>query len=137
MSYFEEARARARRRKSRWNLLLIPASLLPLVSIWATLALLGEQAHTHYYPGESLRNGGGPWVVVAVVTPLFAALPIGMLVGNFLVHQLPHVRGILDREAFSDSTLSYAGSQATLRKVAFFATVGALVATTFGVLLPW
>jgi hypothetical protein len=137
MSYLEEARARAKRRKSRWNLLLIPAGFLPVVFVWATAVLLAEQAHMHFYPGESFRSGGGPWVVVAAVAPLFAAIPIGLLVGNFFVRQVAPARAALDHEASSDPTLSYGGSQAALRKAAALAAVASLVATTLGVLLPW
>jgi hypothetical protein len=137
MGYFEEARARARRRKSPLNLLLIPASCLPIVLVWAAVVLLAEQAHAHFYPEESLRNGSGPWIVVAVVAPLFAALPLGMLIGNFLVHQLAHVRAVLDREASPDPALSYGESQAALRKVVSVIAIASLAATTFGALLPW
>lgn len=137
MSYLEEARARAKRRKSRWNLLLIPAGFPPVVMVWAAAVLLAEQGHMHFYPGESLRSGGGPWVVVAAVAPLFAAIPIGMLVGNFLVRQIAPARAALDREASSDPALSYGGSQAALRRAASLATGASLLATTLGVLLPW
>lgn len=137
MSYLEEAQARARRRKSRWNLLLVPAGILPVVVIWATAALLAEQVHMHFYPGEYLRNGDGPWVVVAAVAPLFAAIPIGMIAGNFSVHQVAQARRVLDREASSDPTLGYRASQGALRKAAFFATIASLIATALGVLLPW
>ena len=137
MSYIEEARARANRRKSRWNLLLIPAGFLPVVLVWAITTLLAEQAHMHFYPGESLRNGDGPWVVVAAVAPLFAAIPIGMLMANFVVRQVAQARTVLDHEASSDLTLSYGESQAALRRAAWLALVASLVATTLGVLLPW
>lgn len=137
MSTLEEARARARRRKSRWNLLLVPAGLVPMGVIWAAAALLAEQAHMHFYPDESLRDGEGPWVVVAAVAPLFAAIPIGLLVGNFLVHHVARARAALDREAAADPTLGYRASQAALCKAAFLASGAALASTTLGVLLPW
>ena len=34
MSYLDEARSRAKRRKSPWNILLIPAVVLPLLTLW-------------------------------------------------------------------------------------------------------
>ena len=137
MSYLEEAQARARRRKSRWNLLLVPAGLLPVIVVWVAATLLAERLHMHLHPGESLRNGDGPWVVVAAVAPLFAAIPMGMLAGNFLVHQVAKARRVLDLEASSDPTLSYPASQRALRKAAFFAAIASSVATTLAVLLPW
>jgi hypothetical protein len=137
MSCIEEAQARARRRKSRWNLLLIPAAALPMVVFWATVVLLAEQVHLSYFPGQSLRAGSGPWVVVAAVAPLFAAIPIGMLVGNFMVRHVRPAGIALDHEASSDPRLSYAGSKAALLKVALSAAVASLAATTLGVLSPW
>ena len=137
MSFIDEARARARRRKSRWNLLLVPAGLVPVVVLWAAAALLAEQAHMHFYPDESLGDGEGPWVVVAAVAPLFAAIPIGLLLGNFLVRQVAQARSALHREAAADPTLGYRASQAALRKAALVASAAALAATTLGVLLPW
>ena len=137
MSYLEEARARANRRKSRWNLLLIPAGLFPIGSVWAVATLLAEQAHLHFYPEESLRTGEGPWVVVAAVSPLFAAIPVGMLAANFVVRRIAQARAVLDREASRDPALSYHESQAGLRKAAWMSALASLSLTTLGVLLPW
>ena len=84
MGFIEEARNRAKRRKRAWNLLLIPAVLFPLVAIWGSLLFGFESIHSACYPGQSLRNGSGAAVVVTTVFPLFAAIPLGMFIGNGL-----------------------------------------------------
>ena len=40
MSILDEARSRARRRESRWNLLLVPAGLVPVIVVLASAAAL-------------------------------------------------------------------------------------------------
>ena len=137
MSYIEEARTRARRRKSRWNLLLIPAVLVPTAVLWASGMLVAEQVHMRYFPEESLANGEGPWIVIAAIAPLFAAIPVGMLVGNFTVHRIEAARAALDREASSDPTLGYRASRAALVRLALYTSTASLVATTVAALLPW
>ena len=137
MSYGEEARARAGRRKSRWNLLLIPAALVPTAILWVTAMLVAEHLHMRYFPEESLGSGEGPWVVIAAIAPLFAAIPIGMLVGNFAVHHIAAARAALDREASTDPTLGYRASRAALARMALYATLASLAATTVAALLPW
>jgi uncharacterized membrane protein len=45
MNYFEKARRRSRRRKSPWNLLLIPAVLIPLAALYLASLLAVEALH--------------------------------------------------------------------------------------------
>ena len=138
MIRFTEAQiARARRRKSRWNLLLIPAVLFPIIAVWVATVLLAQQGHMHLYPGQTLRNGKGLWVIVAVMAPALAAVPLGMLVGNFLVWLVGPARRALDREAAPDPTLTYEATQSALLKFALLAVAIALVATALGTLSSW
>jgi hypothetical protein len=137
MSDLDEARARAKRRKSRWNLALVPAVLLPTAAVWALAALAAERVHLHFFPDESLREGEGPWVVLAAVAPLFAAIAIGMLVGNTIVRRVGRACRALDREAAADPALSYRASQDALARLAVYATIASLVATLLGALMPW
>lgn len=129
--------ARAKRRKSRWNLLLIPAVLLPIAAIWVGTALLAQQAHMALYPAQTLRNARGVWVIITVMAPVLAAGPLGMLVGNFLVWKVGPARTALDREAEPHPITTYGSSQSALRKLFLFAVPIALVATVLGVLFPW
>jgi hypothetical protein len=137
MRFTEAQLARARRRKSPWNLLLVPAVLGPLVIFWVAAVLLAQQAHLNLYPGQTLRNAKGLWVIVAVMAPVLAAVPLGMLVGNFLVWQIRPARRALDQEAASDPAVTYGASQSALRKVLFPAMAVAAAATALGILLSW
>ena len=129
--------ARARRRNSRWNLLLIPAVLLPIIAFWVAAVLLTQQAHMLVYPSQTLRNAKGLWVIVAVMAPLLAAVPLGMLVGNFLVWQVGPAREALDREAEPEPATTFAESQSALLRIALLGLAIAVVATAIGTLSPW
>ncbi len=138
MIRFTEAQmARARRRKSRWNLLLIPAVLLPIIVFWIAGALSAQQAHMLLYPSQTLRNAKGLWVIVAVMAPVLAAVPLGMLVGNFLVWQVAPARRALNHEAESDPITSYSASQSALVRLALVGVAIAVVATAIGTISPW
>ena len=129
--------ARARRRKSRWNLLLIPAVLLPIIALWVAAVLLAQQAHMLLYPSQTLRNAKGLWVIVAVMAPVLAAVPLGMLVGNFLVWQVGQARRALNGEAEPDPATTYAESQSVLLRLALLGLAIAVVATAIGTLTSW
>jgi hypothetical protein len=137
VSYFEEARARARRRKSRWNLLLIPAAAVPVALLWACALLAAEQVHLRFFREESLRTGEGPWIVIAAVAPLLGAIPIGMLLGNLMIHRIEGARMALDREAAPEPRLSERASNAALARAALYATVASLAAVLLRALMPW
>jgi hypothetical protein len=98
---------------------------------------LAQAAHALLYPGQTLRNGGGLWVIVTTVAPLLAAVPLGMLVDNALVWRVQPARTALDREASSHPALSYRASQLALLKVSVVAFVVSAAASTLGVLRPW
>jgi len=138
MIQFSEAqKARARRRKSRWNLLLIPAVLLPVIALWVGGVLLAQHGHMLLYPGQTLRNAKGWGVIMATLAPVFAAVPLGMLIGNFLVWQVGPARKALDREAAPYPKLTYRASQSALIRIALIGAATALTATALGTLSPW
>jgi hypothetical protein len=137
IQFTEAQKARARRRKSRWNLLLVPAVLLPLVALWVAGVLVAQHAHTLLYPGQTLRNATGYWVVVATLAPVFAAVPLGMLAGNFLVWLVGPARRVLNREAASDPALTFGATQAALLRVARLGVALGVIVTTLGTFGPW
>ena len=137
MGFFEEARNRGKRRKSAWNLLLIPAVLLPLVAVWGSLVFGFESIHSAYYPGQSLRNGSGVAVVATTVGPLFAAIPLGMLIGNALVWLVPAARRRIDAEADRSSAAGFVSSQKALFRASVPILAVSLGFSLTGALLPW
>ena len=137
MSYATQARARARRRKSRWNLLLIPAVVVPLFVIWAGSVASAEFVHECLYHGQSLRTARGVGPVLTTVGPFFGALPLAMLIGNYLIHLISPAHQALDAEASAHPRTSYRPAQAWLLKMAAFLVPLSVVATLFGTLLQW
>lgn len=100
MTYWESARARATRRKSAWNLLLIPTALVPwFVGWWLSAMALGHVYHL-LHPHASFvvlpETVGGIAIAVGL---LFAWCPVAMMLANLLVHAVPAARRALDREA--------------------------------------
>lgn len=104
---------------------------------WFPPFLLAQRAHASLHPGQTLNNARGLWVIVATVAPVLATVPLGMVVGNFLVWQVGPARKALNRKAATDSTLTYGASQSALIRVALFALAFALAATAIGTLGPW
>ena len=137
MSYVTEARDRAKRRKSRWNLLLLPAVFLPLCTVWAATVLLVEGVHTFVFPGQTLRTGTGIWPVIAVIAPLAFVIPLSMLVGNLLVSSIAPARRALDQEAAAHPAYALAASQVLLRKGALYGAVISVGACLLGAVRPW
>jgi hypothetical protein len=131
MSYLDDARLRAKRRKSPWNLLLIPAIAIPWFGAWWYTVIAMAHAYRFVHPGRSdsfpfwdSRNfrlvpdsiGG----VFLASGPIFAWLPVAMVVGNVLVHAVAPARRALDREA---ATVKGTDFRSANRGLLGFATV--------------
>lgn len=130
MGYFDEARSRARRRRSPWNLLLIPAFIAAWVLLWyASARVLGNVAR-RLDPGSSfvLLPDGSAGLLMALGL-LFACLPVAMIVGNLLVAALPRARGALDDEARGvPGTDFVSANRGLLTAMAIMTPAGLLVA---------
>ncbi len=130
MGYLEEARRRAKRRRSPLNLLLIPAVVGPWALTWYVSALLlGHVAH-HHRPELNFvllpDSGGG---VLMGVGLLVAWLPVAMVIGNLIVAGIPAVRRTLDHEARSfPGTDFVSANRGLLKAVAFITPAGLLIA---------
>jgi hypothetical protein len=111
--------------------------VLPLAAIWSGLALVAQEFHMMLYPGQSLIGAKGLGPICAAVAPLFASIPIGMIVGNFLVRLLPAARRALDREAAEIPDGSYATAQRALWKLALILAPISIAVTGVGILLSW
>ena len=138
MSFYQEARARARRRRSPWNLLLIPAVVVPLGLLWWGLVALFEFLHASLYSAQDLRitpNGIGP--ILSAVAPFLAALPLSMMVGNRLVRLVRPARQALDQEAKPLPITSFSNAQQQLLWASKLLVPISLGLALFGALLPW
>src|SRR5262245_40952206 len=110
MSYYADARARARRRKSPWNLLLI--LFVPTITgvlLWLSfnaLWALHVLAHPAHAGQEWLFWNGRPSNPITFAAgfamlfgPAFPCLIAAMVLSNFLIRCIGPARRALDREA--------------------------------------
>lgn len=107
--YFERARQRAKRRKSPWNLLLIPLAFIGIGGISYGLFRFMWMVHTWFYPNHigKLREfwveGAGGYTFVSsflLLVPLFfAAIPLGLMAANVITCFIAPARRAFDREA--------------------------------------
>jgi len=137
MNYVRGAQARARRRKSAWNLLLLAGVLGSLALLTGIGLYAVDHLHRLVHPDESLATSSGPAVVVATVSVLLACIPLSLLVANLAVHMVPAARRVLDKEAESVKGTNYRASQHSLKKAALLVAIPCLVLATLGTLASW
>jgi len=137
MNYFDKARHRAQRRKSPWNLLLIPAVLIPLAAIYVVSLIAVESLRTQIHPGETLRNASGFGAILVTVSPFFGAIPLGMILGNLFVWLIPPARRVLDAEAIPYPETTFWNAQKTLVKFTFAIVPLSVALTILGIQMPW
>ena len=133
MTYWHRARTRAARRKSPWNLLLIPAALIPWFVGWWLSTIVFGQIYRLTHPGawfillpDSL---GGVLIALGL---LFAWCPVAMLIGNLLVHAVPAARRALDQEASTARGTDYRSSNGALLRLASILVPLGLVVSVVG-----
>ena len=107
--YFARARQRAQRRKSPWNLILIPLDLIGIGGFTYILFQIMWRVNTAIYPdhagrlGEFWGKGIGFNAFVSsflLLMPLFfAAIPLGLLFANSIAWIIPPARRVFDGEA--------------------------------------
>jgi hypothetical protein len=136
MGYIDAARNRAKRRKSLWNLLLIPCYVIPWLSLWMASAIGCGVLYTRIHPGVVVRIlpdaiGG----VVIAIGLLFAWLAPAMLIANGLVSLVPPARRALDREAVPGT--DRASANRGLLRVGSYLTPAGLALALIGLVTPW
>jgi len=122
--YFTRAQQRAARRKSPWNLLDFLVFVWVAVIWWALvhgiwgarnlIVPLRSIPFSAVFRSQSL----GPSSLLVFVLPLFAAIPIGMLVSNFILQRIPPYRRACEREAQGVWHASYGDAQKDLSLLA-------------------
>ncbi len=138
MSYITDARTRAGRRRSLWNLLLIPSYVVPwLLLTLASLIALGKlYGIVHAVDGFGLVPDTIGGIFMAVGS-LFAWLGPAMILANVLVSIVPSARRALDREAAGvPGTDRAAANRSLLRLSCYLTPAGVAVALT-GIVIPF
>jgi len=138
MGYIVDGRTRAGRRRSLWNLLLIPCYLVPwFLLILASLVALGRlYSRVHAVGGFGVVPDTVGGILMAVGS-LFAWLGPAMILANLLVATVPPARRALDREAAAvPGTDRPAANRSLLRLSRYLTPAGVAIALT-GVVIPW
>jgi hypothetical protein len=136
-SWFGEARERAQRRKSRWNMLLLLALPLWGVLWWGGFRLVWAY-HVRLYPahagmlGQFWPRGIGARAFAAsllmVFAPMIPAVVFAFLITNLVVWLVAPARRALEGEAVAVPGTGFRESQRRL-------ALGAVIAVPAGVLL--
>lgn len=116
--YYGEARQRAQRRKSPWNVLLIPFCLGSAIGIWYALFRLVWLFHVAIYPQHQLREFWQEGISFKSFIPsflmVFALIPValiaGFMLGNSLLWLIAPIRRIFQAEARGHSGTSFRAS---------------------------
>jgi hypothetical protein len=138
MSYYEDAVKRTQRRRSPWNLLLIPAAIVGVASMSWILVDLFNIVHTNRHPGEALSStarGLGP--ILVTIASFLAALPLGFLFANSIVRLVRPARIALDAEAQTVPGTDLRSSQRKLLRASTLIVPIALGLGLLGALLSW
>jgi len=137
MKHFERARERARRRKSPWNLLLIPSTILGVgVATWA-LVLLFEAVHARLQEVQRLSTAEGAAPVLVALSALLAGVPLGFVGGNGIAWLVRPARRALEREAESVPGASFHDTQVRLLRIAALTGLAGGLLGVAGAALPW
>ena len=138
MGYMRDARNRAGRRRSLWNLLLIPCYFVPwLLLMLVSLIALGK-LYSRVHAVEEFAivpdTVGGIFMAVG---SLFAWLGPAMIIANLLVATVPPARRALDREAATVPGTDRAASNRSLVRLSRYLTPAGIVVALAGVVIPW
>ena len=142
--YFSRARVRAKRRKSPWNLILIPLVICGIAGVWYGLFKLMWWIHTTIYPehtgrfnefwqeGISLPSFVSSFLLMI---PLFiASIPLGMLLANSIAWCIRPARRAFEREAKGHKHTTFKESMSGLFKFSLFIVPICLALSLIGAL---
>jgi hypothetical protein len=124
--YYVDARHRAKRRKSPWNLILIPLCGGSAIAIGYALFRLVWRFHVVFYPDHQLpqfwQEGIGFNSFVPSFLMVFSLAPgsiaTGFMLGNLLARLIPPARRVFDAEARDFPGTSFRDSMGGLFKTA-------------------
>lgn len=138
MSYITEARIRAGRRRSAWNLLLIPCYAVPwFLLVFGSIVMLGKLyavIHGSAHVGVLPDTVGS---ILMAVGSLFVWLGPSMMLANQLVSVVRPARRALDLEAAIVPGTDRASANRGLLGVSLLVTPVGLTVALAGLLVPW
>ena len=128
--YIQEARGRAKRRKSPWNLILIPFAIIGGFFVYIVQFRILWFIHIIMYPNHSgrlsefWREGLSFNAFISsflLAMPIFfSSLVLGLLIANFLAWRIPPARKAFDKEAQGIKGTSFSEVMKGLGKAAIY-----------------
>jgi|HubBroStandDraft_1064217.scaffolds.fasta_scaffold00218_31 hypothetical protein len=124
-SFFDRVHQRAQRRKNNpWNLLLALFCLIAVVGTWIGLVRLFHSYRGSLIPADAfLFAGTRIGNIFMFVTPLFASIAVGFIVGNSLAWCIAPARTAFNKEAAGVEGEDFQSAQLGLAKVGIIALI--------------
>jgi hypothetical protein len=124
--FLARVESRNQRRKSPWNLMLIPLALVGWLATWFFLFRAVWLFHVWLYPDHLLRNFWGRGISFTGFIPSFlmlfglapAALCLGIVFANCVAWVMPPARHAFEREAAGFPEDSFVGANVGLLRAA-------------------
>ncbi len=137
--WYARGRQRAQRRRSPWNLILIPVCLAGWLGAWYGLFRIVWAFHVALYPQHSLHDFGGKGVSFSSFVPsflmVFALMPgaicLGLALTNCAAWLIAPARHTFDAEAVGYHGASFREATSTLFKLAAWALSAGLIIALF------
>jgi len=135
LEFYAAARSRAGRRRSAWNLILIPLGLASWLATWYLLFRFVWTFHVWLYPSHQFRNfwqeGISPSSFVLSFLMLFApalgTIAFAFAIANCTAWLLPPARRVFDAEAVGYAGTSFRESTGALFRISVWTLPAGLV----------
>ena len=137
MDHAGKAEIRSFNLSSFWNMVLLPPKMIAFIYLVACAFHATEQIHMVLYPGQNFATANhGLGVVIAVIAPVFGALPLSMLFGNWLGRMIPSIQRKIGAEG-RPREASFHLTQKQLVKESLILVPASIILSIVGILLPW
>lgn len=135
VTWFGEARIRAQRRKSPWNLLLGLVVVLSIVFVWfSSCEFILYLPHDSTVSFREISTGHDLQMIFVTISLFFPSLAWGMIIGNTIMWLVPPAQRTFEREAQGHKDCSFKEVMSGLLK---YALVLSLIAIPIALLASY
>ena len=138
-TWVANARGRARRRKSLWNLLLPLFGLPSCLALTFVLCKGAGSLHNFLHPDTPALFSDGPITLgqaLVLLPAMLSALSPAMMLTNFLVYLIPPARHAMGAEDRGHRGVDYNSSQRALGKVGMWIGIVCVPLVLLGASIP-
>ena len=133
--YYGNARRRAGRRKSLWNVAILPFALTAWAAVWYALFRLVWLFHVTLYPNHQLKDfwqsgigvRSGILSFIMVFSIFIGAGAVGFMLTNALFWLIPWARKVFESEAVGHPETGFRKTMRTLFKVCLWTLIPGLL----------